>query len=126
MNKTRDQILNEAFIGKKPTDKLFGHWKDLTDFIKSHPHDPHLKEKCYLDFKKELSSLFGFDRTELVVIPTADINAMTLPIRFDDEDLQTLTDLFLVNDKIGNTWSVKHLDAREEDDTYNIGTIIVK
>jgi hypothetical protein len=100
MIKTREQILNEAFIGKKPTDKLFSHWKDLTDFIKSHPHDPHLKEKCYLDFKKELSSLFGFDRTELVVIPTADINAMTLPIRFDDEDLQTLTDLFLVNDKM--------------------------
>ena len=32
-NKTTKQILNEAFIGKKPTDKLFGHWKDLTDFI---------------------------------------------------------------------------------------------
>lgn len=100
MNKTREQILNEAFIGKKPTDKLFGHWKDLTDFIKSHPHDPHLKEKCYLDFKKELSSLFGFDRTELVVIPTADVNAMTLPIRFDDEDLEKLNDLFIVNNKI--------------------------
>lgn len=34
--------------------------------------------------------------------------------------------MFLGNDKIGNTWSVKLLDAREEDGTYNIGTIIVK
>ena len=111
-NKTTKQILNEAFIGKKPTDKLFSHWKDLTDFIKSHPHDLHLKEKCYLDFKKELSALFGFDRTELVVIPTADINAMTLPIRFDDEDLQTLTDLFLVNDKMINTSNGRHMAVK--------------
>ena len=100
MIKTREQILNEAFIGKKPTDKLFGHWKDLVEFIVNNPHTPHQREKCYEEFRKELCNVFGFSETALIIIPYKEVNAMTYPARFDDTDLTQLKDIFIVNNKI--------------------------
>ena len=112
MIKTREQILNEAFIGKKPTDKLFGHWKDLVEFIINNPHTPHQREKCYEEFRKELCNVFGFSEVALIIIPYKEINAMTYPARFDDTDLTQLKDIFIVN----NEWLVRVLFV----DTYDI------
>lgn len=93
--------LNELYFGKKPVAKLKDKFDILYNWCRENRNKTPYREKCYLEFNKEVAKTFGMTDFRLVVEGAENTRCYTYNVNVDAKTIKKNTHMYLINSETG-------------------------